>query len=129
MFKKTKNHKISDPNNYVWVKSIGQIWKIKIQNVTAYCFMISIVSTPILFVAILFTPWAFILLISFWGITLPMLFIAAYVITTIKCTQCGYKPSISKKTGKHINDNQLRDRALKLDECPSCNPRYKKEKL
>jgi hypothetical protein len=124
MFTKTKNRNISAPENYIWVKKLNQIWRIKFESLAAYTLFFSIFSTPVLLVLMFFTNWALTTLIISWSITLPIVFLNFYLKTKISCSACGYNPSISKKTGKHINEHQIDDRLLKLENCPSCDKIY-----
>lgn len=118
-FKKTKFY--SAENSYLWVRSIGQYWKICVINILMACVFIDILAFVVLL--LFYIGSSFVWYLFFIFLISLVIFYSAIVLMkrSISCLACGYSPSKSKKTGKANNALLVDDRLLKLEQCPDCS--------
>ena len=122
MFLKNKDYSdnLDDPQNYIWIKEIGEFKKIKFHLAAyGYLFLGIVLSVIYLLISIWYPlpRWIpAVLILS----AIILVFYSTNKLCSIKCPKCGYKPSENRK-GKSINEKQYEDRLLKLTTCPKCN--------
>ncbi len=110
---------INDPSNFIWVKSIDQLGKIKLSNLSMALMWISIVIGLIYVVSTFWIDMPLLISLIPFGITFLLVWFAETRLYSIKCPACGYRPSVNKDSEK-VEIMVLNDRLLKLTECPGC---------
>ena len=127
MFRKTAEYRKDNPDNYLWVKNLHQLWRIKLISIVQWSFLIILVAIVPLLILMIWYAWAKWALIMAWSYSLVLGFVIELLIITISCPTCGYNPARSRRTDKTINTNQVNDRLLKLEQCPVCEQAQQKK--
>jgi hypothetical protein len=116
-----KDQTVRNPENYVWLKRTGQLWKHNFGVIPDLLGFFGVIVTIPLAVVCIWVPWVRWALLYYWSAVILFGALEGYLqIYRIRCPRCGHNPTRRKNDKKQLSENVLESRLCEMKACPEC---------